>query len=77
MKKFMLYCHLEKALEKRDITPYKLAKDTGERIGTIYKLVNNKDLNISRVPLSLIANICGYLNITLDELFEVKEYIEE
>ncbi|KJD47109.1 helix-turn-helix domain-containing protein [Paenibacillus terrae] len=69
--KFELTCNLERILKKKNITPYKLSKDTGERIGTIYKLVNNQGLDNSRLSTSLLANICGYLGITLGELFDV------
>ncbi|WP_339273683.1 helix-turn-helix transcriptional regulator [Paenibacillus sp. FSL W8-0187] len=54
------------------MTPYKLSKDTGERIGTIYKLVNNQDLNSVRIPASLIVNLCSYLDVTPNDLFEVR-----
>ncbi|MNC08048.1 hypothetical protein D3C75_556190 [compost metagenome] len=73
----MLQCNLEKILQEKEITPYKLSKDTGERIGTIYKLVNNQDMDISRLPASLLANICGYLGITLGDLFSVVEAPEQ
>ncbi|WP_435921292.1 helix-turn-helix domain-containing protein [Paenibacillus sp. DYY-L-2] len=73
MKQYYLKSNLEDILTKKDITPYKLAKDTGERIGTIYKLVNNKDLDNARLSTTLLANICGYLEITLGDLLEVVE----
>jgi DNA-binding Xre family transcriptional regulator len=73
IKQFTLYCKLESILDDNNVTAYKLAKDTGERIGTIYKLVNNKDLDNSRISGSLIAKICGYFEITPNDLFEVKE----
>lgn len=47
-------------------------QDTGERIGTIYKLVNNQDLDSARLPASLIANSCRYFGVGLSELFEVR-----
>lgn len=71
--KFTLTCNLDKILKEKDITPYKLSKVTGERIGTIYKLVNNQDLDSSRLSTSMMANICGYLGIGLGELFEIVE----
>ncbi|MDU8675337.1 helix-turn-helix domain-containing protein [Paenibacillus polymyxa] len=71
--KFTLTCNLDKILKEKDITPYKLSKETGERIGTIYKLVNNQDLDSSRLSTSMMANICGYLGIGLGELFEITE----
>ncbi|MNW63545.1 helix-turn-helix transcriptional regulator [Paenibacillus polymyxa] len=71
--KFTLTCNLDKILKEKDITPYKLSKETGERIGTIYKLVNNQDLDNSRLSTSMMANICGYLGISLGDLFDIAE----
>jgi DNA-binding Xre family transcriptional regulator len=70
---YTLHCNLDSILKQKEITPYKLSKDTGERIGTIYKLVNNQDISISRLPASLLANICGYLGISLGDMFTVVE----
>ncbi|MEK3716255.1 helix-turn-helix domain-containing protein [Paenibacillus sp. FSL R7-0333] len=67
---FSLHCNLAQILADRDITPYKLSKETSERIGTIYKLANN-DIDGARLPASLLANVCGYLDITLDQLFTI------
>ncbi|WP_043890870.1 helix-turn-helix domain-containing protein [Paenibacillus sp. Aloe-11] len=75
--KFTLTCNLDKVLKEKDITPYKLSKETGERIGTIYKLVNNQGLDNSRLSASMMANICGYLGISLGELFDISEETEE
>jgi predicted transcriptional regulator len=71
MDEYKLYCKLGKILDERNITAYKLAKDINERIGTIYKLVNNKDMESSRLPVNLIVKICVYFDITLDALFEI------
>lgn len=68
---FYLHCHLDSILKLKNITPYRLSKDTEERIGTIYKLVNN-EIDNSRLPTNLIANICGHLEIGIGELFEVR-----
>ncbi|MFD2116039.1 helix-turn-helix domain-containing protein [Paenibacillus yanchengensis] len=76
--KYKLICNLNNILQTKNITPYRLAKDTQERIGTIYKLVSN-DIEDARIPATLIANICGYLNITMGELFTViplEEHVE-
>ncbi|OMC76803.1 hypothetical protein BK125_17265 [Paenibacillus odorifer] len=67
---FSLHCNLAQILANKEITPYKLSKETNERIGTIYKLANN-DVEGARLPASLLANVCGYLDITLDELFTI------
>lgn len=67
---FSLHCNLAQILAEKEITPYKLSKEISERIGTIYKLANN-DIEGARLPASLLANVCGYLNITLDELFTI------
>ncbi|MGW8956780.1 helix-turn-helix domain-containing protein [Paenibacillus sp. NPDC055715] len=75
--KFTLTCNLDKILKEKDITPYKLSKETGERIGTIYKLVNNQNLDNSRLSTAMMANICGYLGISLGELFDILEETEE
>ncbi|OAB45984.1 helix-turn-helix domain-containing protein [Paenibacillus glacialis] len=75
--KYVLSCNLNEILIVKGITPYKLSKDTGERIGTIYKLVNNQDMDTSRLPASLLANVCGYLEITMGDLFDVVQLEEE
>lgn len=67
---FSLHCNLATILAEKEITPYKLSKEISERIGTIYKLANN-DIGGARLPASLLANVCGYLEITLDELFTI------
>ncbi|WP_405131384.1 helix-turn-helix transcriptional regulator [Paenibacillus sp. FSL H8-0317] len=68
--KYTLICNLKVILEEKNITAYRLSKDTGERIGTIYKLVDGK-IEDARFPATLLANVCGYLNITMGELFTV------
>ncbi|GIO85085.1 hypothetical protein J25TS5_20170 [Paenibacillus faecis] len=68
--KYNLICNLKTILEKKNVTAYRLSKDTGERIGTIYKMVDGK-IEDSRFPATLLANVCGYLSITMDELFTV------
>lgn len=71
-KKHTLICNLDDILKKKNITPYRLSKDTGERIGTIYKMVDGK-IEDARFPATLLANVCGYLNITMGELFTVAQ----
>ncbi|MFB5269108.1 helix-turn-helix domain-containing protein [Paenibacillus enshidis] len=68
--KYTLICNLKTILEQKSITPYRLSKDTGERIGTIYKMVDGK-IEDARFPATLLASICGYLDITMGELFTV------
>lgn len=78
-KKYTLICNLKTILEKKNITPYRLSKDTGERIGTIYKMVDGK-IEDARFPATLLANVCGYLSITMSELFtiiQIEKTVEE
>lgn len=74
--KYKLICNLNTILEEKSVTPYRLSKDTQERIGTIYKLVNN-DIDGARFPAALLANICGYLDITMGDLFTVIQKKED
>lgn len=72
MPNYELICKLSDILESHNVTAYKLSKDIDERIGTIYKLSNNQDMGNSRIPAVLIAKICGYFEITPNDLFEVQ-----
>ncbi|GGG82110.1 helix-turn-helix domain-containing protein [Paenibacillus radicis (ex Gao et al. 2016)] len=80
-KRYTLICNLDDILKEKNITPYRLSKDTGERIGTIYKMVGGKDGKVkiedARFPATLLANVCGYLNITMGDLFTVIEEKED
>ncbi|MCM3202893.1 helix-turn-helix domain-containing protein [Paenibacillus illinoisensis] len=70
--KYTLICNLKTILEEKKVTAYRLSKDTGARIGTIYKMVDGK-IEDARFPATLLANVCGYLNITMSELFTVNQ----
>ncbi|OME94988.1 MULTISPECIES: helix-turn-helix domain-containing protein [Paenibacillus] len=76
---YTLICNLKTILEEKNVTAYRLSKDTGERIGTIYKMVDGK-IEDARFPATLLANVCGYLSITMDELFtviQIEKTVEE
>ncbi|KOY13804.1 helix-turn-helix domain-containing protein [Paenibacillus xylanivorans] len=76
---YTLICNLKTILEEKNVTAYRLSKDTGARIGTIYKMVDGK-IEDARFPTTLLANICGYLSITMVELFtviQIEKTVEE
>ncbi|MEX2841223.1 helix-turn-helix domain-containing protein [Clostridioides difficile] len=52
-------------LRKRDIKPYKLAKELNIDISGLYKLLKNKNSNPT---IDTLIKLADYLDITLDEL---------
>ncbi|MCP8367171.1 helix-turn-helix transcriptional regulator [Clostridioides difficile] len=52
-------------LRKRDIKPYKLAKELNIDISGLYKLLKNKNSNPT---VDTLIKLADYLDITLDEL---------
>lgn len=59
---------LKQFVEKRDITPYKLSKDTGLPLNTVYRLVNNPGVVPTGEVMDAILN--NYSDASVGELLE-------
>ncbi|MFL8634459.1 helix-turn-helix domain-containing protein [Clostridioides difficile] len=56
---------IKQILRKRDIKPYKLAKELDIDVSGLYKLLRNKSSNPT---IDTLIKLADYLDITLDEL---------
>lgn len=70
--KLVLKCNLKRILEERKISVNKLSNEIEERRSTINDLVNNVDMNNRRIPATLLTKLKVYLEVSFDDLFEVK-----
>ncbi|MFC5650921.1 helix-turn-helix domain-containing protein [Paenibacillus solisilvae] len=66
-----LHCTLKDILKEKDISALQLSKDIDHRRSTINDLINNKDIDVKRIPAQLIARLCAYLDVTPSDLFKV------
>ncbi|AXU64256.1 helix-turn-helix domain-containing protein [Clostridioides difficile] len=57
--------NIKQILRKRDIKPYKLAKELDIDVSGLYKLLRNKSSNPT---IDTLIKLVDYLDITLDEL---------
>ncbi|AXU79043.1 TPA: helix-turn-helix transcriptional regulator [Clostridioides difficile] len=57
--------NIKQILRKRDIKPYKLAKELNIDVSGLYKLLKNKNSNPT---IDTLIKLADYLDITLDEL---------
>ena len=57
--------NIKQILRKRDIKPYKLAKELNIDISGLYKLLKNKNSNPT---IDTLIKLADCLDITLDEL---------
>ncbi|ALP05079.1 TPA: helix-turn-helix transcriptional regulator [Clostridioides difficile] len=57
--------NIKQILRKRDIKPYKLAKELDIDVSGLYKLLRNKSSNPT---IDTLIKLADYLDITLDEL---------
>ena len=57
--------NIKQKLRKRDIKPYKLAKELDIDVSGLYKLLRNKSSNPT---IDTLIKLADYLDITLDEL---------
>ena len=57
--------NIKQILRKRDIKPYKLAKELNIDVSGLYKLLKNKNSNPT---IDTLIRLADYLDITLDEL---------
>jgi excinuclease UvrABC nuclease subunit/DNA-binding Xre family transcriptional regulator len=71
IRKVVLQCNLQRILDDKGISKNKLAAEIGERRATINDLCANKEMQIRRIPASLIAKLCLHLDISMNELFEI------
>lgn len=65
--KHEIVLHLDEILNQKSITKYKLAKDTGISLKTLYS-IKKRDLH-----LSTAIEICVYLDITICQLISIKK----
>ncbi|PBH36973.1 transcriptional regulator [Clostridioides difficile] len=56
--------NIKQILRKRDIKPYKLAKELDIDVSGLYKLLRNKSSNPT---IDTLIKLADYLDITLDE----------
>ncbi|MCM3271153.1 helix-turn-helix domain-containing protein [Paenibacillus elgii] len=70
---FILYCKLGEILKQHDISVLKLSEEINHRRTTIMELVHNMNMDNKKISSSLIAKLCGYFNITPNDLFEVRK----
>ncbi|HBG2772371.1 helix-turn-helix transcriptional regulator [Clostridioides difficile] len=57
--------NIKQMLRKRNIKPYKLAKELNIDVSGLYKLLRNKSSNPT---IDTLIKLADYLDITLDEL---------
>ncbi|HBF6217999.1 helix-turn-helix domain-containing protein [Clostridioides difficile] len=57
--------NIKQILRKRDIKPYKLAKELDIDVSGLYKLLRNKSSNPT---IDTLIKLADYLDITLEEL---------
>lgn len=63
----MIKCYLSIIMGEKRLKISDIAKDTGINRGTISRLYNE---TATRVDLEVIDQLCDYLEINLDDLFE-------
>ena len=66
-----LKCNFKKILKDKDISINKLSREIKERRATISELSNNKNISNKYLSPKLLAKICLYLDIDLNELFDI------
>lgn len=66
-----LRCNLKKIADMKGLNVNQIAIAVNHRPQTVFDLANNKDIETARIPASLIANLCVYLNVTPNDLFTV------
>lgn len=63
----MIRCHLGRLLGERKLKISDVARDTGINRGTLTRLYQE---TAERVELSVISQLCQYLEVPLDQLLE-------
>lgn len=56
---------LKELLDKKGVTRYRVAKDTGIAYNTLLKLENNK---MKTIDFEVLGKLCNYFNCSPDEL---------
>lgn len=72
----MIKCHLSKVMGEKRLKISDVARDTGINRGTLTRMYHE---TLVRVDLETINSLCGYLDVTVAELFEYKageEYVD-
>nr|DAI88300.1 MAG TPA: helix-turn-helix domain protein [Caudoviricetes sp.] len=62
----MIVFRIKQIRESKNITAYRLAKDTNISRSYLSELENNKKMNVS---LEVLVNIADYLNVNVKDLF--------
>ena len=75
-KKYVLRSHLKELCSEKGISANKLATEIDERRSTLNDLIANKDMETRHIPARLIAKICVFFGVTVNELFTVLEIDE-
>jgi len=63
----MIKCYLSIIMGEKRLKISEVARDTGINRGTISRLYNE---TATRVDLEVIDQLCDYLEVSLDDLFE-------
>lgn len=58
---------IQYTLTKKDIKPYKMAKEIGISQGNLYDILNGKNSNPT---IKVLKKISDYLGVTVDELLK-------
>lgn len=58
---------IQYTLAKKDIKPYKMAKEIGISQGNLYDILNGKNSNPT---IKVVKKITDYLGVTVDELLK-------
>ena len=66
----MIKCNLSRIMGERRLKVADVVKDTGINRGTLDRIYNE---SASRIELEVIEQLCRYLNVTVGELYEVKD----
>lgn len=62
----MIVFRIKQIRESKNVTAYRLAKDTNISRSYLSELENNKKMNVS---LEVLVNIADYLNVNVKDLF--------
>lgn len=67
MKDLEIGKRIQYTLTKKEIKPYKMAKEIGISQGNLYDILNGKNSNPT---IKVLKKITDYLDITVDELIK-------
>ena len=59
--------NIQDILKKKEITPHKMAKNTGVSHASIYDILSGKNTNPG---ICMVKKIADYLEVSIDELIE-------